>query len=322
MVNFSKEIIKEEQQIEKSIKKLNSWMIVSCVLAVLLVIAVVMVFVSKGISQKAAEEKLLTNLNGMVGGGVTIINSTKLGNLYEVSVLYQSQVIPVYITKDGKYMVMGVQEIVPAAVNTNTNTPTSSTSTPTEIVKSDKPKVELFIMSYCPYGTQAEKGIIPAFEALGTSADTKIRFVHYTMHGEKEDTENSRQLCIREEQSAKFLPYLKCFLNASDATGCLKSTGVDTTKLNTCMGATGKVKDYYAVDSRLSNQYGVQGSPTLIINGVESSAGRNSASYLAGICSAFNTAPSACSKTLSTTNPSSGFGYGVTGAAASSSCGA
>jgi len=30
-----------------------------------------------------------------------------------------------------------------------------------ELPKTAKPKVELFVMSHCPYGTQAEKAMIP-----------------------------------------------------------------------------------------------------------------------------------------------------------------
>ncbi len=321
MVDFSKEIIKEEKKLEKSVRNLNSWMIVSCVLAVLLVIAIAMVFWPSGLSEKAASEKLLLTLGGMVTEPVTLINTTNLGGLYEVSVLYQGQTIPVYITKDGKYKAMGVQEIksTDSANPSNPNTQTPSAPTPTEVTKSDKPKVELFVMTECPYGTQSEKGIIPAFEALGTSADTQIRFVHYFMHGDKEEKETYTQICIREEQSTKFMAYLKCYLVDGDSARCIKNASIDSAKLTTCIATNAKA--YYKVDSDLSNKYGVQGSPTLIINGAESNAGRNSASYLAGICSAFNNAPSACTKTLSSTNPSAGFGYGAAGSASAASCG-
>jgi hypothetical protein len=216
---------------------------------------------------------------------------------------------------------MGVQEIKSAdSANPADTSADTSTPAPTQVTKSDKPKVELFVMTHCPYGTQSEKGIIPAFEALGTTADTKIRFVHYFMHGDKEEQETYTQICIREEQSTKFLKYLKCFLADSNSSRCIKNASIDSAKLATCIST--KAKDYYKVDSDLSNKYGVQGSPTLIINGAESNAGRNSASYLAGICAAFNKAPSACSNTLSSSNPSAGFGYSASDSAASAaSCG-
>ncbi len=45
-------------------------------------------------------------------------------------------------------------------------------------------------MSYCPYGTQAEKGILPVVALLGDKIDFKLRTVHYVLHGDKEDLEN------------------------------------------------------------------------------------------------------------------------------------
>ena len=107
---------------------------------------------------------------------------------------YQGVVVPVYLTKDGVL-----------AGSLNNIEPVSSTVAPTQenLPKSDKPVVELFVMSYCPYGTQAEKGILPVLALLGDKIDFKLRMVHYILHGEPEDLENKRQLCIREEEFDK-----------------------------------------------------------------------------------------------------------------------
>ncbi|MEK6885588.1 MAG: thioredoxin domain-containing protein [Nanoarchaeota archaeon] len=322
MVDIVKEAQREERKLEKFFKnKSNIWMIVSIVLAIALIVSIVM---PKGISSNNAGETLLTFLNTEVvpTGGVTLNSVTDKGNLYEVNVLYQGQDIPVFITKDGKYFIQGATEINPAG---GTTTPNPVTQTPTEVPKSDKPVVELFVMSYCPYGTQAEKGFIPMVEALGNKIDAKIRFVHYVLHGDKETQENYRQICIREEQSDKFWKYVKCTLNSTsssvpaDVTKCMTNNGISVTKVDDCI--KNRAAALYQVDSDLSQQYGVQGSPTLIINGAESNAGRNAASYLTGVCNAFNTEPSECSKTLPTTNPSPGFGYGSDSSDVAASCG-
>jgi hypothetical protein len=70
-----------------------------------------------------------------------------------------------------------------------------------------------------------------------------------------------------------------------------------------------------------NDKYGVQGSPTLVINGAQISSGRDSAGLLKTICSAFNTAPSECQKQLSSASPSAGFGEGTdTSGDAAASC--
>jgi len=248
-------------------------------------------------------------LNARTGGGVEYVSNEDIGELYEVLVLYKGDEIPVHVTKDGEYFVQGA---VPMADATEAGQ--STTQQPTEVPKSDKPEVELFIMSYCPYGTQAEKGILPVVALLGDKIDFKLRMVHYILHGEKEDLENKRELCIREEQGQdKLNKYLVCILDSenpqepADVTECEKEAGIDSAKLQTCMDTN--ADNYFAADSELSEGYDVRGSPTLIINGVQSNAGRSPASYLAGICAAFNDSPEECSEELSTSGPSAGFGY-------------
>ncbi|MFH0956042.1 MAG: hypothetical protein V1801_02410, partial [Candidatus Falkowbacteria bacterium] len=186
------------------------------------------------------------------------------------------------------------------------------------VPKTDKPKVELFVMTECPYGLQAEKGILPAFAALGDKIDAKIRFVHYFMHGDKEEQETYNQICIRDEQAAKFNSYLNCYVIEGDSVKCVAQAGVDKGKMDSCVAT--KAKNIYKTDSDLSNQYGVGGSPTLVINGVQSNAGRDAASYLIGICSAFNNAPSECNEQLSSVSPSAGFGAGSAASNSAASC--
>ena len=50
---------------------------------------------------------------------------------------------------------------------------------PQEFAKSDRPKVELFVMSYCPYGQQAETNLYDVVDLLGESVDFEPHFIHY-----------------------------------------------------------------------------------------------------------------------------------------------
>ncbi|MBT7403144.1 hypothetical protein HN777_05145, partial [Candidatus Woesearchaeota archaeon] len=194
-----------------------------------------------------------------------------------------------------------------------------------DITKSDKPKVELFVMSHCPFGTQAEKGMIPVAELLGDKIDFDIKFVNYAMHGEKEVNEQARQVCIMNEQSDKYFDYLWCFLDSDDYTTCLSEAKIDTSKVDACVTkldtefkitemlndqaswSGGRFPQFLVHDAE-NKQYGVRGSPTLVINGQTVSSARDSASYLATVCSAFNNAPEECNEQLSGVSPSSGFG--------------
>lgn len=242
-----------------------------------------------------------------------------LGALYKIIFIYNNQEVPISITKDGKYLLQEVeldfekQEQMLKEQQANV-----ANKEIQEIPKSDKPNVELFVMTHCPYGTQAEKGIIPVFELLGNKIKGDILFVHYFMH-EPEETETPIQICIREEQPEKYLNYLSCFLEDGNSDRCLTEIGIDTNKLNLCIDE--KAEDYYNFDSELSQSYGVGGSPTLVINGQIISSGRSSAEYLATICSAFNIPPEECSEELNSVSPSPGFGYSGSGSNSQASCG-
>jgi len=333
-----KKEIQNKEKIEEFTSKLreNPWIVstivVSIVALVLLILTVSPGLTGNVISGASAAQNLIDYAKS-AGVDLQLVGVNDKGSFYEVDVLLNGSATTFPVTKDGKYLISGVFPITQQLTQNQSQTSTQ----PTEVPKSDKPVVELFVMSYCPYGTQAEKGIIPAIEALGNKIDFKLRFVDYAMHEKKEIDENTRQYCIQKEQSDKLLPYLKCFLKAGDSSSCLTEVGVNSAKLSSCISSTDtqfKITANYNdqstwigqyppfnVDKALNDNYGVGGSPTLVINGVQSNAGRDSASYLTGICAAFNTAPAECSQTFSSENPSSGFGYVAGTGAATASCG-
>ena len=206
-----------------------------------------------------------------------------------------------------------------------------------EVSKSDKPKVELFVMSHCPYGTQIEKGIIPAVETLGDSIDFELMFCDYAMHGKKELDEQLNQHCIQKNEPNKLLTYLNCFLADGDSNRCLGVASINQTKLNSCVDATdkqykvtekfndkstwksGKFPEF-GVNAALAQEYGVKGSPTLVINGAKANSSRDANSLLKTICSSFVSPPEECKKTLTSTPPSAGFGTG-SGSDSGADCG-
>lgn len=307
---------KEAPKKEKS----NPWIISTIVLGIVVIVLLIGDFgggtggiIGTPVNGDDAAQSLLDFVNAR-GANAEIVEVNDDGQFYEVILEVQGQELPVYVTKDGEYF---TSNLVPLDAELP-ETPTEPETT--GVPKSDKPVAELFVMTHCPFGTQAEKGFIPAIVALGDAIDAKIRFVHYYMHtNDQEEVETPREVCIREEQSDKFYDYLECFLageagTPEEAAACEKEVGIDSAKLQECI-SSGRAEEYYQSDSDLSESYGVRGSPTLIINGVQSNAGRSSSSYLGGICAAFNEAPEVCETAeLSSLSPSPGFGYEEGGA--------
>lgn len=341
-----------ERSFDKDAKTVNPksivWTlgIISVILSILFITSLATQGFTKGsqtissknwLSEKDVETKVSSYLNTALQGQSSSISSIKdEGDLYAIKLNIGGKAYDSYARKDGSLLFpQGID------LSQNSNTPsTASAPTPqqTNVPKTDKPTVELFVMSHCPYGTQAEKGILPAVRTLGDKVDFKVKFVYYAMHGQKEVDEQLNQYCIQKEQNDKYLPYLACFLNASQSEGCLKTAKVDVAKMNTCVKATDTefsiTKSYndqstwlsgrfplFNTDAADNKKYGVGGSPTLIINGVQSNAGRDSASYLSAICNAMTNKAPECNTQLSTQAEGPGFGYGSTAAATAAGCG-
>jgi hypothetical protein len=312
-------------------------------LPILLVIILVVIGVwsfknpIKTISPEAAKSRTESFINTYLmqsGNKATIKEVTTEYGLYKLKIDIVSDVIESYLTKDGKLFFPQAMDIDQIASKAKAQTAGGAAAQAAPVAqvtnKNDKPKVELFVMSYCPYGTQIEKGILPVVAALGNKIDFQTKFCSYAMHGEKEVVENLNQYCIEKEQPNKYSDYLKCFLDASDSAGCITKTGVNKSKMDSCVTKTDKkfsvLSDFtnkvnyqgsfpsFAVEKADNDKYNVGGSPTLIINGQEVSSNRDPESLLKTICSAFTNPPKECNATLSSDSPAPGFGSGTTSA--------
>jgi protein-disulfide isomerase len=324
-------MVEEKKIITIKLPKINIWMIFTVILAILLVVfyfkgwTFTGMAVVPGLTPQQAADKAINyiNQNLVQTGQVTFVSVEDQNGLYVVTTSYQGQQIPVYVTKDGS------QLFVSSPINMTEEIETSTTQ-PEEIPKTNKPLAELFVMAFCPYGVQAENLMKPVVDLLGTKADIKIRFIANvqgdtassvsSLHGANEAMEDLRQLCIMKNYDQKtFWNYLmeidancsSIYSNATALDQCWKNAatkaGIDVTKIDTCSkGSEGL--DLLKADEQLTEKYGVSGSPTLIINGVQYSGTRSSEAFKQAICSAFNTQPSECSQTLSASTGSASGG--------------
>jgi hypothetical protein len=346
----------KEKTTEKTTKeKLNlpsfdlkfSWKTISIALGIILIASLVFNFsggftgnATGTISSDEASEKVIEFINENVQGVETDITGKTLENgVHKIDLVMNgpqgAQPLTIYMTLDGNIMFPSAIPLTGSAIQQQAET--AQQQVESTITKSDKPKVELFIMSHCPYGTQAEKGMLPVAELLGDQIDFEIKYVSYAMHGKTELDEQTTQYCIAQEQEDKWFDYLWCFLEDSDSEKCITETKIDETKLASCITTTDeeyKITELFNDESTWSGgrfpqfnihktdntAYGVQGSPTLVINGAQVSSARDSASYLTTVCAAFNVAPEECNTELSSTAPSPGFGLDGSGSATAATC--
>jgi len=312
----------------------NPWIITTFAFGALVLIMFVMSFTGvltgNAVSGDEAGKNLISYISALptIQGNLTLKSVTDKGSLYEVTVEYQGNDIPVYVTKDGKYY---TASIVPLTADDSSLTGNAVDEQPKDVPKTDKPVVQAFVFTYCPYGLQFEKALSPVYDLLKNKADINLVYIG-AMHGEYEKVESLRQLCVLKNYGKDGLwKYLNkfnvdtkigaCNGDAACLSPLLKTlyspTGIDESKINSCMKTDAEA--LYSADGKIASDLGIGGSPTFVINGVQVDVGRTPEAIKAAVCSAFNTAPSECSQTLSSNAATAGFGAG-SGASTGATC--
>lgn len=168
------------------------------------------------IGQPAAEAKAVDFVkNTLVQPGTTVAakSISEEDGLYKIALTVGSQDITAYITKDGSTFFPQAMNIADTQKQM-ANSQAAAQQAPKNVPKSGTPDVRLFIMSYCPYGTQMEKGILPVLDTLKDKIKFTLEFVDYSMHNDKANNdrkeldENLRQYCIQKNQPDKLNTYL------------------------------------------------------------------------------------------------------------------
>jgi len=243
------------------------------------------------------------------GTKVDISGVTVEKGLYKMNIDVSGQKIVAYMTKDGS-------QFFPTAMDMNANPAAAKNDQPAaedkEITKNDKPVVDLYVMAFCPYGNQAEDTLKPVYDLLKNKVTFNFHYIVsvngdevQSLHGAKEVTEDEKEACVLKtygnDKWMSMISYVNTNCGSDGAcfeTGA-KTLGIDVTKINTCVTASGL--DLMKANEKASKDAGASGSPTMLINGTTTSKVYqygDSETYKQTICSAFKTAPAECSKTL------------------------
>ncbi len=313
--------------------EINLWQVATVILAIVLVISIFRPWETKISERKAVEigEKIISSYLEASGYKAEVLKgeAKDAGSFYNVSLtlLVGNQSLPatLYISKDGKYWatnLVNINELFELLEK-------EKQEFNPEIPKSETPKVDLYIMAFCPFGTKAIKTMIPVYKLLNQSVDFNVHYVIYenyrgegfciennticSMHGLDELREDMRQLCIAKEYGKDTLwQYFDAFYNCGATDECreqaFEKLGINVSKIEECMNSSWVIDKLYE-EKELNKKYGVSASPTLFINGVMTNVVYNygnSEAYKETICDAFTQAPAECDITLS--NESMGYG--------------
>ncbi len=266
------------------------------------------------------------NNQGLASSTASLVSISEESGLVKVRIKIGSSEFDSYATKDGKLLFPQAFKMEESIDNNSENQGQSGQPTAEQIqqvcdtmTKTDKPVLEAYVVSKCPFGLQMQRILADVVENapdlaqnifvryMGSISNGKIT----AMHGDQEAQENLRQICIRDEQRSKYWNYISCHIKAGEVDSCLTSAAINENKLSGCMSDKSRGLAYAKEDFDLNEKYRVEGSPTLILGEKQISefdfGGRTSEAVKSMICCASNNKSSDCSKTLNTTSAAASF---------------
>lgn len=320
---------KSDEEGGKSAPKANVKLLVACLAAGVIIGVIVGIVVSSVISGTGSKAVLSKSEAGDMslpvvktilqrqGMDAELVNVEEDGNdlyIVNLTLIYGEQRgnASVYVTKDGKLLIPALPMIdlletnASQATSTATATPTAAAGYP----KSAKPDIKLFVMSFCPYGQQAETVLKPVADLLGDKIVMEPHFIVEvsgnavsSLHGSNEAAEDMRQACIIKYAKDKWWKYVSyvdsnCNLNTIDTCWeqAADNAGIDKSNITACYNNEGLT--LMSAENAVMTQYGVSSSPTVFINDKYYSGNRTSSAFEEAICSAFSSPPAECSQTL------------------------
>lgn len=164
--------------------------------------------------------------------------------------------------------------------------------------KAKKATLDLFVMSQCPYGIQAEEAVFKARDGFENEVDFNVEYIadkkadssFDSLHGQPEVEGDLYQLCVKKHYPDKFWDYLECQNQnyqdlKSSFQSCAEKTKADFEKIKTCAeGAEGAALLTASLNKAKEKQ--VSGSPTFFINGEPYNGARSSGALQRALCGA------------------------------------
>lgn len=272
------------------------------------------------LSAQEVATKCLDYLNNELLAGqatASITEATEESGLVKMKININNDEFDAYATLDGKLFFPQVFKLDEDITQSSSDTENQKSCE--EIKKGEKPLLEAFVVSGCPFGLQMQRVLAEIVKNIPSLAsNTKVRYIGsvsgdkvISMHGDEEAQENLRQICIREEAANKYWNYISCYIKAGESDNCLMTAGVNTSETNACMNDSSRGLKYAKEDFDLDEKYNITGSPTLILNEERASefwfGGRTAEAVKTLICCGSATEPDSCNQKLSEVSAAVGF---------------
>ncbi|NPA38728.1 MAG: hypothetical protein GXN99_02955 [Candidatus Nanohaloarchaeota archaeon] len=221
---------------------------------------------------------------------------------------------PIYVTFDGKSVFFGRRDAVKSYKVPEVN-----------ITKSEKPNVSINVMSFCPYGNQAENALKEVIDLLGDKVNFVPHYIIYkgenpyneedgveingekywSLHGNPELYQDIREKIVYDLYGAKkwieYVVKVNEMCNTENIDTCWKdaavAVGIDPNVIEQEMNKS--FEKYVIEEYEATAAQGISGSPTILINDYTYKKARTPEMFKQAICDAFLQPPEECGSELS-----------------------
>ncbi|MBN1502795.1 right-handed parallel beta-helix repeat-containing protein [Candidatus Woesearchaeota archaeon] len=145
---------------------------------------------------------------------------------------------------------------------------------------SGKPRIDLYIMSLCPYAREMMKSISSVVTLLDQYVEFSINYIAevreddmiWSLNGQNEIDQDMIQLCAKKYDPANFFGLFYCQFRSvstipTNWISCAEQEGIDVHTIEACY-EDGEGEQLLRASIRETENRGVKSSPTLYINGV------------------------------------------------------
>lgn len=182
--------------------------------------------------------------------------------------------------------------------------------------KEMKERLDLFVMSQCPYGTKALDAMKDVLKAFGNKIDFHVNYIatetpdgkFNALHGQPEVDENIRQLCAIKyyPKDFKYMDYIWCRnpdIRSAEWQKCAVG-GIDPKKIEKC--STGEEgRKLHSENIKIANGLEIGASPTWLANNKFKFSGISAPDIQKQYC-AQNPGKKGCEKTIEVAPPAPG----------------
>lgn len=272
----------------------NGWRTLSLILGIVVIVLLFMQFSGGGITgnviaEDVAAQNLIDFVNAQGSGEASVVNVERVGALYQITISYNGENVPVFVSLDGEYAVLdpiplGDSAAIDSAGTAGSGTGTSAQRKTVDIgdapVKGEAnaPVTIVEFTDYeCPFCGRHYSQTYTLIES--EYIDTgKVKYVlmdfPLSFHPQAQKAAESAH-CVRAQKGDEgyFAMHDKLFANQASLSlenykkWAREITGVNGAKFDTCLDS-GEFADEVQAGLTYGSSLGISGTPGFFINGI------------------------------------------------------